>query len=45
MVPLTLERVTVKVSSASTLVSPLTETVTVWLVSPAAKVTVWARAV
>ena len=37
--------VTVKVSSASTLLSPLTETLTVWLVWPAAKLTVLARAV
>ena len=37
--PLGLARVTVKPSSFSTRVSPLTWTVMVWLVSPAAKVT------
>jgi hypothetical protein len=35
-----LERLTVNVSFGSTLVSPLTCTVTVWLVAPGAKVTV-----
>ena len=38
--PLGLLRVTVKPSSGSTRVSPLTCTVMVWLLSPAAKVTV-----
>ena len=38
--PVGLERVTVKVSLGSTVVSPVTLTATVWRVTPAANVTV-----